>query len=349
MSGKNTVIRLGLEGVWLTRAHALARPFLGGLGVILTLHCVRPEEGRAFAPNRILKITPEFLDAALTRVAAAGLDIVSLDEAVRRVKEPGGRRFACFTLDDGYRDNAQFAQPIFRRHEAPFLIYVPTAYPEGRGEMWWLALEEVIAANDRIELKINGEETVFETVETAGKTVAFDAIYRFLRRIGENEQRAAIRNLCERCAFDLEALTRSEIMSWSEIAQIAKDPLCTIGAHTVDHFELAKLEEGEARAQMQRSADIIEAQLGTRPRHFSYPYGAPSSAGEREFRLARELGFQSAVTTRPGVLYAEHAQHLTALPRISLNGDFQSLRYLDVLLSGLPSYLWNRFERLNVA
>ncbi|HBR27000.1 MAG TPA: polysaccharide deacetylase, partial [Rhizobiales bacterium] len=51
-------------------------------------------------PNRILEVTPEFLDAVLDQVQEAGLDVVSLDEAVLRLQEGDDRRFACFTFDD---------------------------------------------------------------------------------------------------------------------------------------------------------------------------------------------------------------------------------------------------------
>jgi len=71
-------------------------------------------------------------------------------------------------------------------------------------------------------------------------------------------------------------------------------------------------------------------------------------AGRREFNLAREAGFACAVTTRPGMIYAEHAAHLWALPRVSVNGLWQSLGDLESLLSGAPLLLWNRGRRVNV-
>ena len=54
------------------------------------------------------------------------------------------------------------------------------------------------------------------------------------------------------------------------------------------------------------SRAVIEAALGMRPAHFAYPVGDRTSAGPREFRIAAELGFKTAVTTRPGVLFPEH-------------------------------------------
>ena len=71
--------------------------------------------------------------------------------------------------------------------------------------------------------------------------------------------------------------------------------------------------------------------------HFAYPFGDPTSAGPREFALAREVGFASAVTTRPGMIFAGHRDHLTALPRVSVNGNWQDAGYFEVLLSGAPS------------
>ncbi|WDR03034.1 polysaccharide deacetylase family protein [Devosia algicola] len=127
---------------------------------------------------------------------------------------------------------------------------------------------------------------------------------------------------------------RDLIMDWRELEIFANEPLCTIGAHTVHHYELAKLPLDQARAEITQSMEIIEAKFGQTPTHFSYPIGAPQSAGEREFELARDIGLKSAVTTRPGGLYAGQADKFHALPRVSLNGLFQSRRYIDVFATG---------------
>ena len=74
---------------------------------------MRPWTENAFAPNRILEVTPEFLEAVLDQVQAADLDVVSLDETMRRLKAGEGRRFVSFTFDDGYRDNLELAYPLF--------------------------------------------------------------------------------------------------------------------------------------------------------------------------------------------------------------------------------------------
>jgi peptidoglycan/xylan/chitin deacetylase (PgdA/CDA1 family) len=124
----------------------------------------------------------------------------------------------------------------------------------------------------------------------------------------------------------------------------------TIGAHTVNHMMLKKVaSDTTVRAEMEMSRSVLEAALGKRPEHLAYPVGDPTSAGPREFRIAAELGFKTAVTTRPGVLFKAHAEHLTALPRLSLNGEYQRQRYVKVLMSGAGTAMWNKFRRVSAA
>ena len=47
------------------------------------------------------------------------------------------------------------------------------------------------------------------------------------------------------------------------------------------------------------------------------------------------------MTTRHGVLHAEHAGFLHALPRISVNGRYQSVAHIRTMLSGVTTPLAN--------
>jgi len=340
-----------MEALYFTGAHHLLRPLLGGVGAILTLHHVRPPRMDAFQPNRLLEISPAFLEDVIRGLRRARVDLVSLDEMHRRIIERDfRRRFVCFTFDDGYRDNLRYALPILKKYDAPFALYIPTSFPDRFGELWWLTLEAAIARNSRISLVMDGADRRYDCDSTEAKYELYEHIYWWLRSLeSEDDLRRAVRDLGARYGVDHAALADELCMTWGEIDEIAADPRATIGAHTVNHVMLRKADDAAVRSEMQQGASVLEAALGTRPAHFSYPVGDRTSAGPREFQIAAELGFKTAVTTRPGVLFPEHAAHLTALPRISLNGEYQQSRYAKVLISGAATALWNRFRRVDAA
>lgn len=348
---KTTVMKAAMSGLYHSGAHLLLAPYTQGAGVIFTLHHVRPEPDRPsdFAPNSFLAVTPDFLGGLLDQVQDAGLDVVSLDDAVERLKQGDDRRFACFTFDDGYRDVAEHAWPLFKRRSLPLTLYLPTDYIDGKGELWWFALELVIARADEIELCRDGALWRLNTATVPDKIRAFDEIYWWLRAVDEATQRRVVRVLAERYDVDMGADCRRLVMGWDEVRTLAADPLVTVGAHTKGHFAVAKLTDERAYDEMVGGADRLERELGRRPAHFSFPYGNPDSAGPRDFALAQQAGFKTAVTTRKGMVFGEHRRHLTALPRVSLSGEFQSLTYTALYLSGAPFALRNRFQHVDAA
>jgi peptidoglycan/xylan/chitin deacetylase (PgdA/CDA1 family) len=340
---RQAIIRSGLEALFFTGAHYALKPFVGGIGVMLTFHHVRPPRAERFQPNRLLEITPRFLTRVVKLLRRSRVDVVSLDEMHRRMIEHDfKRRFVCLTFDDGYRDTLKYAYPILKEAGLPFAVYVATNFPDRLGELWWLTLEAVIARNNRIGLVIDGKNRTFDCHSLAEKYALYEELYWWLRRRPtESELRDIVRNLAACYQVDIAAFCKELCMDWQEIAELAADPLVTIGAHTVKHPMLAKLPEKAVRAEMDNSRSVIEAALGKRPQHLSYPFGDAASAGEREFVIASELGFKTAVTTRPGVVTYAHMGQMSALPRISLNGEYQRLRYVRVLLSGAATAMWN--------
>src|SRR3954470_2645969 len=348
---RNAVIRAGLEALYFSGAHYLLRPIFAGVGVIFMLHHVRPRRDSGFQPNHHLEVEPEFLQAVLAHLRSHDVDIVTMDEVHQRLIDRNfSRRFACFTLDDGYRDNRDFALPVMREFDAPLTVYVASDFAEGCGRLWWVALERVIAKASSIEAPIGGVVTSFDASTPAAKQAAFDRLHDWLRALpGEHDLQREISALCARHDVDEAAIARDLCMSWDELKPFADDPLVTIGAHTITHCNLAKQAEATATFEMTTGRTRIESELQRPVAHLAYPYGDRIAAGPREFALARAAGFKTAVTTRPGMLFPESAAHLTALQRVSLNGNYQDERIIPVLTSGAATAVWNGFKRIDAA
>jgi peptidoglycan/xylan/chitin deacetylase (PgdA/CDA1 family) len=348
---RNNVIRAGLGALYFTGAHYLLRPIFSGVGAIFMLHQVRPHRDAEFQPNHHLEVAPEFLRAMLAHLRSRGIDIITIDEVHQRLAERNfSQRFACFTLDDGYRDNRDFALPVMREFDAPFTVYVASDFAQGTGRLWWIALEMVIARAASVEAEIGGVATRFDTGTPAAKQAAFDRLHDWLRSLpGEHDIQREINALCARHGVDETAVCRELCMSWDELKSFADDPLVTIGAHTITHCNLARQTEEIVSHEMAISRARIEKTLQRPVVHLAYPYGDKNAARAREFALARHAGFKTAVTTRPGMIFPETADHLTALPRVSLNGNYQDTRILPVLTSGAATAMWNGFRRVDAA
>jgi peptidoglycan/xylan/chitin deacetylase (PgdA/CDA1 family) len=348
---KKSLIRTGLETLYFSGAHRFMQPIFGGVGAIFMLHHVRPPRRGGFQPNRLLEITPAFLDRVISVLQSSEVDLVSLDEMHRRLIERDfSRRFACMTFDDGYRDTKTWAYPILKKYGVPFAIYVPTSFPDRLGELWWIALEAAIAKTDRIALLVNGRGQRFDCTTISEKRHLYTEIYAWLRSLpSEDAIRYAVRDLAGRYDVDASAINDDLCMTWQEIAELAADPLVTIGAHTVNHPILAKASNEIVRSELKMGRAVVEAAIGVRPEHLAYPFGDRGAAGSREFQIAAELGFKTAVTTHPAMLFPEHRDQLTALPRIVVDGEFQRGRYMRVLMSGAATAMWNGFRRVAAA
>ncbi|GJD57609.1 polysaccharide deacetylase family protein [Methylobacterium dankookense] len=346
---RHRLFEAGFRAAAATGANAWLAPVARGLGLILTFHRVDPEPPAAFAPNRLLGITPDFLDATLTELTARGFEIVGLDAVPERLAAPGARPFAVLTFDDGYRDNVAHAAPVLRRHGAPWTLFVTSDFADQRGRLWWVELERAVARLTRIRIPVAAGHLDLPARSPEEKARAFAAIYRDLRAGPEERLLDTIAALCREAGFAPGEIAAELCLDWDGLRMLARDPAVTFGAHTISHPMLAKHADGRAAREIADGRARLEAEIGRPVRHLSYPVGDPGSAGAREFAIARELGFATAVTTRPGHLFAAHAGHLHALPRVSVNGCHQSRAALRGLLSGVPFLAWNRGRRLNVA
>lgn len=87
-------------------------------------------------------------------------------------------------------------------------------------------------------------------------------------------------------------------LDWDEVAELASLPGFEIGSHTDSHPYLPRLGITKARDEIAGSRERIARRLGLGVRVFCYPSGDVSG---REAQLARDAGYEFAVTVAPGL------------------------------------------------
>jgi peptidoglycan/xylan/chitin deacetylase (PgdA/CDA1 family) len=308
----------------------------GGAGVILRFERVRPPRSARFQPLKSREITPKFLDRTIKALKRWKFDIVSLDEVCQRsVRLAAPRRFVSLTFDGGYKDLIASAYPVLSQHGVPFTVYVPTAFPDGLGEAWWLALEAVIARESRVSLVMDRKERHFDIASTSEKYQLYDFLSGWMRTLAPTDLSAAIKDLCSRYSVDLAALSREASLDWDDLARLAADPLVTIGSGTVNYPVLSNLKDAAALREMTMGKAVAHTAFHRDIRHFAYPFGDRASWRRQHIAMAEEAGFTSAVSAISGVVETEGRTNLHALPRISWDGRQRSLRAMRVILSGI--------------
>jgi peptidoglycan/xylan/chitin deacetylase (PgdA/CDA1 family) len=328
--------RAQLELAYFSSYARIMQRWTGGAGVVLRFEHVRPPRSARFQPLKSQEITPRFLDHTIRALKRWKFDIVSIDEVCRRaVTLASPRRFVCLTFDGGYKDLMTSAYPVLSRHGVPFAVYVPTAFPDGLGEPWWLALEQMIAHENRIGLMMDQSERYFDIRNISEKYQLYEFLAGWMRSLTPPELTSAINDLCKRYSVDLAALSRAASMDWDDLTRLAADPMVTIGSATVNYPVLSNLKDAGALREMTMGRAVAQAAFQRNIRHFAYPFGDRAAFHRQHVAMAAEAGFASAASAISDVVEAEGRTNLAALPRISWDGRQQSLRVMRVMLSGV--------------
>jgi peptidoglycan/xylan/chitin deacetylase (PgdA/CDA1 family) len=282
--------------------------------MIFGLHSVVEDD--ALYPDQSLRCSTGQLERTLHWLREENIDFVDLDEAVRRLRGGSPHPFACFTLDDGYADNLTHALPIMERFGAPFTVYVTTGMVTREIDAWWFGLAALVRSHDRVKLT---SHLSFECPDLSRKKLTFKRLESLTHK--DFSLLPHLREAIAKGAIDCRALIDREALSEDQLRRLSRHPLVTIGGHTMTHRNLAQASASAVRWEIAENRRFLQNVTGQPVEHFAYPFGHERACGEREARICGEMGFRTAVTTRAGTLFAEHADDLHSLPRLHLACD----------------------------
>ncbi len=255
-------------------------------------------------------------------------NVLPLEQAIERLANKSlPERAAAITFDDGYADNCTIALPILQKHGLSATFFIATGFIDG-GRMW--------------------NDTIIESIRYCRKpTIDLAALNFGCHDIATLEQK---RSVIQTIIYKIKYLPLTErLESTAYIAEVAEMPVINnlmmtsvqiqelrdagmqIGAHTVSHPILARIDSKTARDEIAASKETLEYLLNDKIRTFAYPNGKPGIDYQPEHRnLVKELGFSGAVSTTKGV--SGSASDIFQLPRFT-PWSKQRLRFSLQLLS----------------
>jgi peptidoglycan/xylan/chitin deacetylase (PgdA/CDA1 family) len=238
-------------------------------------------------------------------------------------------RAVLLTCDDGLLNTMTDMLPILRSESVSCLFFVTGASSgENPGMLWYEELYFLMRIKplDEADLQLPVEECA-----ECRPSESFQARWwRIVRRASRLNARARADWMDRvRTESGMTQVFHSErrwrLLNIAELKQLAETGM-SIGAHTLSHPILSLCSEEEARREIQESKNAIEHALGSSVWAFAYPFGNPSTMGEREVRLAREAGFACAFLNvelwsdgpaNPFTLPRTHVTRETALPELA--------------------------------
>lgn len=249
-------------------------------------------------------------------------NVLPLREAVDRLY--GGTlpaRALSVTFDDGYADNESIAAPILRNLGMSATFFVSTGFLEG-GSMWNDRVIEAVRAcrANALDMRDAGLGAWQLGTDAQRRQAVLD-ILGSIKRL-EPERRTAVVDTVVRVAGG--APPPALMMRPPQVRNLRTLGM-DVGAHTVTHPILARLQADAVRAEIARSKADLERILDEPVPLFAYPNGVPDhDYTAAHAAIVRECGFEAAVSTAWGS--ASRRSDRYQLPRFT-PWDRSALRY----------------------
>lgn len=266
------------------------------IGYIYMFHMVC-SKGDDLAPIEELRVSPEFFEAFL-KEQQERLEFISIDEVPERMKNQKRecKPFGVITFDDGYEDNYTYAYPILKKLSIPFTIYVSVNLVNDHTPIWNypLILERIIKKNG--ELDIEGKHYYCWMQEQ--KNELFNQMKELLFTLPYEHLQDEFKRIFTK--YLTEDVFSRNTLSWEQIEEMAKDPLCTIGSHTMSHCRLTIADETSLQYELIESKKILEQHIAKPVEHLSYPYGWKADVSAEAIAFAKQAGYKTALRSFGG-------------------------------------------------
>jgi peptidoglycan/xylan/chitin deacetylase (PgdA/CDA1 family) len=344
--------------------HRMIYPALGSVGyfhsrpgvpvTLITYHGVLPagyKREDAFLDNTLVT---EGAFRAQLRLLKKHYNVISPDEFWLWLRQDGDlpEKTVLLTCDDGLLNHLNVMVPILREEKLQCLFFVTGSFLESNPMLLWyvelyLLLMQAPVRNKPIS--VNGIVIPEISAEPRQRRLLWLTLLKKLSQVDADTRRSVLRHAVMglglqpswkmRYQDDPLLQDRFQLLRLSELKQLV-DAGMTIGAHTLSHPALAEQSVELARSEIAECRKALEETLGRKVWAIAYPFGDPASAGEREFRLAEEAGYECGFVNVGGVF--DKVSSRFSLPRVHVTAEM-SLSVYEAHISGFHETVRTKF------
>lgn len=211
------------------------------------------------------------------------------------------------TFDDGYLDNLEYALPILEELEIPATIFVSTGTMEQDRELWWDELENLLLVGSGFPQEFCLDDTEFHchwnTSTYEFRKNCYNALHYLMKNYVDAERKEKwLRQLWRWRGAKREPRKENLTLSAQDCKILAESKVISIGAHTVSHPSLARLDRQEQEKEIRTSIEALTQTLHKKITLFSYPFGNPlKDYDEDTIDICHRMGIRKAATTEVGL------------------------------------------------
>ena len=223
------------------------------------------------------------------------------------------------SFDDGHKDNYSYAFPIAMENACPLIIYLCVRWLTTEPWLWRLDIVDLIHSIPEICFDYEDNHYRLATTNPRLRQETYQSLARMFVHRTKAEQLGLLQQIMISSGRKMR-MRPEAFLSWDEIAEMDRQDIITFGSHTMNHPLLASVDEQSLEFELFESKRILEERLGHEVADLAYPYGGSNAAGQREHEAAKNAGYQSSITTLPGLCGAAWHQSPFGMPRVSVDG-----------------------------
>jgi len=253
------------------------------------------------------------------------LNVVSLDDYYAQ-KFSKDKFNVCMTFDDGFANNHKYILPLLEQYQVPATFFI-TAIQSVGYDILWNDFISIFGKYGPDKIVVSGETYIKNRQNKYISTSTGTGLIEKLRNCGFSEKAAIMKELYPLSPFKTNPSDYDywQQMSASQIAGLSASSFVTIGAHSLYHNDLARINIDDATAELVKSKFFLENITQKRISSFAFPYG---SYNPEVIAAAKRAGYTQLLATdflnRADKSNAAMRERFTINPFISVNNQMRA-------------------------